>query len=1128
MDEIFVHLRTHSDYSLLEGMIKIESLVSMCVEQKMPAVALTDSGNLFGSLEFADRASSSGVQPIIGCNIMVEDEGENLGHIGLLVRNQQGFVNLTSLISDGFRDNQLDKTNRVSLTRLLELREGLIILTGGHDDILARVLLNKAGKPAMLDSLVQAFHNNIFVELQRHGLGAQKEVEGLLLRFAYSNALPLLATNDVFFASRSDFQAHDVLSCISSGSYVVQEDRHRLTAEHYFKTTREMYELFSDIPEAVRNTVMLAQKCSFIQEVKKPQLPHYPCSEGRTEAEELTELAFQGLEMRLQAKGLAGDSEQQAVYKDRLQYELGVVISMDYSGYFLIVADFIRWSKKNNIMVGPGRGSGAGSLISWTLEITDLDPIEFGLIFERFLNPARVSMPDFDIDFCQEKRDKVIEYVQAKYGYVAHIITFGKLQARAVLRDVGRVMQIPYAHIDKICKMIPHDPISPVTLSEAIEMDQNLRAEKESDESVAKLIETALKLEGLYRHASVHAAGIVICDKPLENFVPLYYEKSCALPITQYNMKYVERAGLVKFDFLGLRTLTVIDQICSLIKQRGGQIELSGIPLDDRKTYEMLSAGDSVGVFQLESAGMREAICKLRPDSIQDIIALISLYRPGPMNNIAVYIARKHGLEEPDYIHPMLECVLKETFGVVIYQEQVMEIARILAGYSLGAADLLRRAMGKKIKEEMDRQRKDFVDGAVSNGIEKSKASHIFDLVAKFAGYGFNKSHAAAYALISFQTAYLRANFTKEFFTASMNLDIDDKDKLGLLCIQAKLCGIEVVPPDINLSSAEFTIVGDTIRFGLGALKNVGLATAQEIIPENGERYSDIWEFISKIRVKSPMKRTMESLIRSGALDSIHPNRKQLLVSVNTILNMLENKKISNDANQYSLFGETEASKLEEVEDWTEDEKVENEFSVLGFYLKYHPMSKYQKLLEKFGVKFVSNSQENQVSGVTKCAGVIFNVKMRSVNRERFAIIRMSDPNGVNDVAFYNSKTIEDNRDLFFSGSFVLIDMDYNVNKARLIGRGICNFNDGLAAMVRRVKSIAIHVGRNEPVVAALQEILVRKSKGGAEVYLELISAGKLVLIRLPGVFLMTPEVLVRIFNMDWVVDVTINHRGYI
>ncbi|CAN7940077.1 unnamed protein product, partial [Ixodes pacificus] len=506
----------------------------------------------------------------------------------------------------------------------------------------------------------------------------------------------------------------------------------------------------------------------------------------------------EGLKVRFKNKGV--DEAKEGQYYTRLYYELGVVISMDYSGYFLIVADFIQWSKKNNIMVGPGRGSGAGSLIAWSLGITELDPIEFGLIFERFLNPERVSMPDFDIDFCQEKRDKVIEYVREKYGYVAHIITFGTLQAKAVLRDVGRVMQIPYAQIDRICKMIPHDPISPVKLSEAIEMDQDLKKEQESDQAVAKLLEVSLKLEGLYRHASVHAAGIVICDRRLEDFIPLYYDQSCFLPITQYSMQYVEKAGLMKFDFLGLRTLTVIDQVCCLIRASGVNIEVSDIPLDDRKTYEMLSAGDSVGVFQLESSGMREVISKLRPDGIQDIIALISLYRPGPMNNIAVYIARKHGLEQPDYIHPILEEVLKETFGVIIYQEQVMEIARTLAGYSLGSADLLRRAMGKKIKEEMDRQRQDFIDGAIKNGIEQAKASYIFDLVARFAGYGFNKSHAAAYALISFWTAYLKANYTREFFTASMNLDIGDKDKLELLCHQARSCGVEVLPPDINES----------------------------------------------------------------------------------------------------------------------------------------------------------------------------------------------------------------------------------------------------------------------------------------------------------------------------------------
>ena len=1128
MERTFIHLRTHSDYSLLEGMIKVESLVAMCVEQKMPAVALTDSGNLFGSLEFSDCAVNAGIQPIVGCNIMVENSNDCLGNILLLTKNSTGFRNLIDLVSNSFKNSQLEKINRVNLNDLLQASEGLIALTGGCDDILARALQGKHdGTTDIIDAILRAFEGDIYVELQRHGLSAQNEVESLLIQFAFDRKLPLIATNDVFFGQRSDFHAHDALSCISSGSYVVQEDRHRLTTEHYLKTAKEMHDLFADIPEAVHNTIVVAQRCSFIQEVKKPHLPHFPCSEGRTEAEELTESAIIGLEARLKSKGIYDDEGQRELYMDRLKYELGVVISMDYSGYFLIVADFIVWSKKNNIMVGPGRGSGAGSLISWSLGITDLDPIEFGLIFERFLNPDRVSMPDFDIDFCQEKRDKVIEYVQKKYGYVAHIITFGKLQARAVLRDVGRVMQIPYAQIDRICKMIPHDPISPVTLLEAIEMDQNLKAEQESDETVAKLIEISLKLEGLYRHASVHAAGIVICDKPLVNFVPLYYERSCALPITQYNMKYVEKAGLVKFDFLGLRTLTMIDQICSLIKKRGGHIELSKIPLDDKKTYEMLSQGNSVGVFQLESAGMREAISKLRPDSIQDIIALISLYRPGPMNNIAVYIARKHGLEEPDYIHPKIECVLKETFGVIIYQEQVMEIARILAGYSLGEADLLRRAMGKKIKDEMDRQREDFINGAVSNGIEKSKASYIFDLVAKFAGYGFNKSHAAAYALISFQTAYLRANYTHEFFTASMNLDIDDKDKLGLLCQQAKQCGIDVIPPDINFSSAEFSVSGNAIRYGLGAIRNVGYVTANEIIPEEGNKYSDIWEFISGVRIKAPLKRTLESLIKSGALDSIHPNRKQLFVSVGVLLNMLENKKINMDTQQFSLFGEREECHLEEVEDWTEDEKVEHEFFTFGFYLRYHPMGKYSRLLHKFGVGFASSRQESREAGITKCAGVISSVRMRSVNRERFAILRVSDPNGVNDVAFYNSDTIEESRDLFHSGVSVIMDMDYNISKARLVGRGIHSFNESLASMVKKIKSLALHSGGGIPCAGALRDILISDKKG-AEVFVELTSNGNLVLIKLPGTFLMTADIIASLFSIDWIADITINHCGYV
>ncbi|MEH0831690.1 DNA polymerase III subunit alpha [Anaplasma bovis] len=1123
----FIHLRTHSDYSLLEGMIKIDSLIAMCVKQKMPAIALTDSGNLFGSLEFSDTASSSGVQPIIGCNIAVEDLGSSIGNILLLVKNSKGFENLIQLVSNGFKNNQLGKVNSVNIHDLLDMSQGLIALTGGYDDILARFLTRKNENSEVINKLLQVFTGNLYVELQRHGLAAQKELEGSLVEFAYNNNIPLVATNDVFFAYREDFQAHDILSCISSGSFVVQEDRDRLTQEHYLKTAKEMHELFSDIPEAIHNTCVIARRCSFIQEIRKPSLPHFPCSKGRTESEELTECAKSGLEARLRSKGLYENDNVRKEYFDRLEYELGVVISMDYSGYFLIVADFIVWSKNNNIVVGPGRGSGAGSLIAWSLGITDLDPIEFGLIFERFLNPDRVSMPDFDIDFCQEKRDQVIEYIKEKYGYVAHIITFGKLQARAVLRDVGRVMQIPYGQIDRICKMIPHDPVSPVTLSEAIEMDQDLRNEQENDETVSKLIEISLKLEGLYRHVSVHAAGIVICDRPLTDVVPLYYERSCSLPITQYNMKYVEKAGLVKFDFLGLRTLTVIDQICSLIKSRGTDIDISKISLSDRKTYEMLSEGDSVGVFQLESAGMREAISKLRPDSIQDIIALISLYRPGPMNNIAVYIARKHGLEKPDYIHHMLEGVLKETFGVIIYQEQVMEIARILAGYSLGGADLLRRAMGKKIKTEMDKQRQDFVEGAVRNNIDRGKASYIFDLVAKFAGYGFNKSHAAAYAIISFQTAYLKANYPKEFFTVSMNLDINDKDKLGVLCQQVKAHGIDILPIDINNSDATFSIAGDAIRCGLSALKNVGPNAAKEVLPLGGP-YKDIWEFISGVRIRSPCKRVIESLIKSGALDSIHPNRRQLFESLDIILDAIDSKNSGAGSHQFNLFNEGEINKLLDVEDWSEDEKVEYEFSTFGFYLRYHPLIKYAALLNVLGVMFISKYKSAAVeSDTVRCAGVVYSARMRSVNKERFAIVRISDPDGVHDVAFYNSKTIEDNRDLFNSGVAVMIDMDCSASKSRFIAKRICGFDDGLQAMMKKVKNVVFHV-LNGP-VSAFVDILrgtLMETKNGIEVFLEIASKSNLVLIKLPGSFSISPEILVQILNFDFVEDVTINHRG--
>ncbi|MDX5526632.1 MAG: DNA polymerase III subunit alpha, partial [Wolbachia endosymbiont of Andrena nigroaenea] len=967
---MFIHLRVHSVYSLLESSVKIEELIGLCLRNKMPAVAITDSGNLFGSLEFAEYAASRGIQLIIGCNIIVKHSEQNLP-ILLLAKNEQGYTNLVTLVSESFRKRKNNSDiPYVDFDELLNLSTGLIALTGG---CLAQLLLGQDKET--VEKLLSAFNGHLYVELQRHGLNKELELEEALIDFAYQRNIPLVATNDVFFPNRSDYEAYDILTCISEGSYALENNRKKLTTEHYFKSVAEMEELFSDIPEAIHNTLVIAKRCSYMPRSRQPILPKFPCRENKTENEELREQAVAGLEFRI-ANETDIDLKQ---YYDRLNYELSVITSMNYAGYFLIVSDFIRWSKANGIPVGPGRGSGAGSIVAWGLQITDLDPIKFGLIFERFLNPDRVSMPDFDIDFCQEKRDLVIDYVQKKYGYVAQIITFGKLQARAVLRDVGRVLQMPYSQVDKISKMVPFNPVNPVTLSQAIEFDQNLQKERDSDEVIAKLLDISLRLEGIYRHVSTHAAGIVICDQKLENFVPVYYDPNSALPITQYSMKYVEKAGLIKFDFLGLGTLTLIDHVCRLINRDEKKIDISSVPLNDQKTYEMLSSGDSIGVFQLESSGMREALIKLKPDCIEDIIALISLYRPGPMDNIPTYVARKHGLEKPDYIHPLLEEVLKETFGVIIYQEQVMEIARILSGYSLAEADLLRRAMGKKIKEEMDKQRELFVQGATKNGVDYDRASYIFDLVAKFAGYGFNKSHAAAYAVISYQTAYLKANYPLEFFTALMNLNIDDRDKLNLFYHAAKFSGVTVLSPDINKSQAEFSIEDERIRYGIAALRNVGFSIAEGIVNVRSSACKDIWEFIQNSG-HIINKRALESLIKSGAFDSVHKNRKQLYESMDTLIYFANKNKQDRESSQAALFGSLDVlkPKLENVEDFDEEEKLEHELFSLGFYLTNHPLEKFRTLLEKLNIGFIG---ENRTA---KTAGVILNARMRTSERGRF------------------------------------------------------------------------------------------------------------------------------------------------
>jgi len=825
----YIALRNHSTYSLCQGAIKINDLIDKAKKYAMPAIGICDSQNLFGALEFSLACKKSGIQSILGCEVLVDFnliEQKNPSHLDiqnslcplpLFAYNDEGYKNLMFLVSQSFLNRQNAITPHINFNLLKQKSAGLICLSAGVDGVIGKMIIQDQDKIAenFCDQLAKTFENNFYLEITRHGTKNEEKCEPKFLELAQKKSLPIVATNNVFFIDQDMFEAQDILSCIYDGLLISETNRKKNTAQQYLKNPEEFCQLFSDLPEAITNTVLIAKKCLTMAFERPPTLPKFSNEISFDEAEELKKQALDGLKIRLKQKFILEEispTQQEIInqqYFERLDYELSIIIRMNFSGYFLIVSDFIKWAKNQQIPVGPGRGSGAGSVVAWALQITDLDPIRFGLLFERFLNPDRVSMPDFDIDFCQTRRDEVIDYVQKKYGndYVAQIITFGKLQARAVLKDVGRVLNMPYSQVDRICKLIPFNAVEAVTLEKAIEMDKDLQQAIKEDPQITKLVDIGLKLEGLNRHASTHAAGIVIGDKPLYEICALYNDQGSTMPAVGYSMKYAESAGLVKFDFLGLKTLTTIFETVKLVeKTRQLKIDINNIRLDDQHTFKMLASGDSVGVFQIESSGMRSVLRQMRADKIEDIIALISLYRPGPMDNIPTYIKRKHGEEKIDYPHPLLELVLKETYGVIVYQEQVMEIAKILAGYSLGGADLLRRAMGKKIKEEMDQQRSIFVSGAKKNNIEEGQANEIFDLVDKFAGYGFNKSHAAAYAMISYQTAYLKAHFLEEFLTASINLEIDNTDKINIFLQEAKSHGIPVLPPDVNKSQAYFAI----------------------------------------------------------------------------------------------------------------------------------------------------------------------------------------------------------------------------------------------------------------------------------------------------------------------------------
>ncbi|MCX5515311.1 DNA polymerase III subunit alpha [Kaistia algarum] len=1127
----FVHLRVHSAYSLLEGALPLKKLTKLALADQMPALALTDTGNLFGALEFSEKMVEIGIQPIIGCQMAVAFDdgfepgrrgasaGRQLADLVLIAASEAGYWNLVRLVSLSFMESEaIDKPN-ISFAALEAASEGLIVLTGGANGPVDQAI--RAGQGAFagerLSRLAALFGDRLYVELQRHGTPDEARHESELLTLAYGMGLPLVATNEAFFPARGDYEAHDALIAIAEGAVIAEEKRRRLTAEHYFKTRAEMIALFADLPEATANSVEIAMRCRYRPMKRKPILPRFAGADAEPEAAEAAEIealrlaARGGLDRRLERHGLApGLSDKD--YRDRLEFELSVIEKMKFPGYFLIVADFIQWAKSQGIPVGPGRGSGAGSLVAWSLTITDLDPMRFALLFERFLNPERVSMPDFDIDFCQDRRDEVIDYVQQKYGrdQVAQIITFGTLQARAVLRDVGRVLQMPYGQVDRLCKLVPQNPANPVSLDKAIEDEPRLRAARDEEPIVARLLDMAQKLEGLYRHASTHAAGIVIGDRRLDALVPLYRDPRSNMPVTQFNMKWVESAGLVKFDFLGLKTLTVLETAVKLVAKRGIGLDLSALPLDDKPTYEMLQRGETVGVFQLESQGMRKALVGMKPDRFEDIIALVALYRPGPMDNIPVYNARKHGEEKPDYLHPKLEMVLKETHGVIIYQEQVMQIAQILSGYSLGEADLLRRAMGKKIKAEMDAQRARFVEGAVREGLTQDHADMIFDLLAKFADYGFNKSHAAAYALVAYQTAYLKANYPTEFLAASMTLDMGNTDKVNDFRRDAMRLGIKVDLPSVNRSGAVFDVEAGRILYSLAAVKGVGAQAVEHLVEARAERpFRDLSDFAARINPKILNKRTLESLIAAGALDDLEPDRARVTAGVDRIMGLGARRVEGAALGQDELFGggggEAEKLVLAPAEPWLPAEKLQREFAVVGFYLSAHPLDEYAPVLKRLRVQNWADFSEAVHRGAAagRLAGTVTARQERKTKTgNRMGIVQFSDPTGQFEAILF-SEALNEFRDVLEPGLSVVVQVAAE-DRPEGISVRIVSVKP-LDAMATGLKQLRVFL-RGEAPLPSLDRHLPRGGDGDVSLVLLLDGGQREVEVQLPGRYALSPQ----------------------
>ena len=971
-----------------------------------PAIALADRNGLYGAMPFSDACFGKGVQPIIGAMIAIarppEIGGEGgIDWLALLAQDEQGYANLCKLVSSAHLDRPVEQEPHVAFEKLRGLNSGLIALTAGAEGALARLLADgqQLKAEAYLDMLEALFPERLYIEISRRHELVEDTSETAQINLAYARNLPLVATNPAAYADPSFHAAHDAMLCIANSAYVESADRVTSSADAWLKDGAAMAELFADLPEALANTAVIARRCAVAAPKRKPILPRLSDDED----EQLRRDAHAGLASRLQ--GRSADDQQR--YAERLEYELDIITGMGFAGYFLIVADFIKWAKANDIPVGPGRGSGAGSVVAWALTITDLDPIALNLLFERFLNPERVSMPDFDIDFCETHRDKVISYVQRKYGRdkVAQIITFGRLKARAVLKDTGRVLQMSYGHVDRLAKLIPNLPADPWTLERSLNGVPEVAAEYR-DPDVKRLFDLAMKLEGLPRHASTHAAGVVIGDRQLDELVPLYRDPRSDMPVTQFDMKYVEAAGLVKFDFLGLKTLSVLKEGQRLLAEQGIEIDFGALPWDDVAVYELLQRGDTVGVFQLESEGMRRTLSAVRPTGFGDIIALVALYRPGPMDNIPLFGDRKNGRVAIEYPHPLLEGILSETYGIFVYQEQVMQAAQVLAGYSLGGADLLRRAMGKKIKSEMDDQRVTFVEGcAKHNSIPAAKANELFDLIDKFAGYGFNKSHAAAYALVAYQTAWLKAHHRAEFYAASMSFDMALTDKLSIFVEDMRRGDVECLAPDINASNAFFTVKDGAVRYALGALKGVG-EKAMEALVEERERtgpFTSLEDFAARIDPRLLNRRQLEGLAGAGAFDSIKSERAAVFAAAETILAHAASAYDQRTSGQAGLFGANSAEaapiRLPRDASWTLAQRMAAERDAFGFYFSAHPVDASRHLLAAHKVKTfaeIANLQiaEGERVGSTMAALVEEARWRTSAKGRRYMMATLSDSSG--------------------------------------------------------------------------------------------------------------------------------------